>query len=65
MRLAGSVLAEAAGNKALDGFILPLLLRIAGNHVCDDFEKLVGLDALKDFVAKRPEVDYYVSEYVD
>jgi Flp pilus assembly protein TadD len=65
IRLAGSVLAEAAENKVLDGFKMPLLVRIAGNHGGDDFEKLVDLDAVTDFVAKRPDVDYYVSEYVE
>jgi hypothetical protein len=65
MRLSGSVLAEAAESKALDGLALPLLVRIAGNHGGDDFEKFVDLDDVTDFVAKRPDVDYYVSEYVD
>jgi tetratricopeptide (TPR) repeat protein len=65
MRLAGSVLKEASKNKVLDGFTMPLLVRIAGNHGGDDFEKLVDLDAVTDFVSKRPDVDYYVSEYVD
>jgi len=65
MRLDGSVLAEAAENKVLDGFTMPLLVRIAGNHGGDDFEKFVDLDAVSEFVSKRPEVDYYVSEYVD
>jgi hypothetical protein len=49
----------------LDGFTMPLLVRVAGYHGGDDFEKLADLDAVTDFAAKRPDADYYVSEYVD
>jgi hypothetical protein len=65
IRLAGPVLAKAVKNKSLYGFTMPLLVRIAGNHGGDDFEKALDVNAIADFVSKRPEADYYLTEYVD
>ncbi len=62
---AGSHLLEAAKSMGIDGFILPLLVRITGTHGGDDFEKFADFNAIADFVSKRPEADYYVTEYVD
>jgi len=64
-RLAGSTLLAAAENGCLDGFSLPLLVRLAGNHGGDDFEKLDTREAILAFVARRPEANYYLAEYVD
>ena len=65
VRLAGPGLAKAAQNKSLDGVAMPLLARVAGNHGGDDFEKLDDLNAIAEFVSKRLEADYYLTEYVD
>ena len=64
-RLTGAVLAEAAANNILAGFTMPLLVRLAGYHGGDDFEKFFDLNAITEFVSKRLEADYYLSEYVD
>jgi len=65
MRLSGHLLAEALANKRLYGFTMPLLIRLAGNHGGDDFEKCDDVDAILDFISTRPEADYYLIEYVD
>jgi tetratricopeptide (TPR) repeat protein len=46
-------------------FAFPVLARPAGTHGGDDFEKLESLDELADFLARRPNDDHYVIEYVD
>jgi tetratricopeptide (TPR) repeat protein/glutathione synthase/RimK-type ligase-like ATP-grasp enzyme len=46
-------------------FAFPVLARPAGSHGGDDFEKLKSLDELARFLARRPEADHYVIEYVD
>ena len=65
MRLAGPALAEAAQKKRLDGFTMPLLVRLAGNHGGDDFEKFYDFNSIAEFVSKHPEGNYYLTEYVD
>ena len=65
LRLAGSELLAAAKLKTFDGFALPLLVRLAGNHGGDDFEKFADWDAVAAFVSERPEADYYLIEYLD
>ena len=65
VRLAGRQLVEGEAQGVLHGFALPLLVRIAGNHGGDDFEKLEDLPAIVRFVSKRPEANYYLSEFVD
>ena len=64
-RLAGSALVGAAKSGGLEGFGWPLLVRLAGNHGGDDFEKLADWNAVADFVARRPEADYYLTQYAD
>jgi tetratricopeptide (TPR) repeat protein len=46
-------------------FAFPVLARPAGTHGGDDFEKIESLDELAGFLARRPEDDQYVIEYVD
>jgi tetratricopeptide (TPR) repeat protein len=46
-------------------FTLPVLARPAGTHGGDDFEKIESLDELARFLARRPQDDHYVIEYVD
>ena len=64
-RLAGTQLVQAARSACPDGFTLPLLVRLAGNHGGDDFERVTEMSALAKFVSRRPEADYYLIEYVD
>jgi hypothetical protein len=46
-------------------FMFPVLARPAGTHGGDDFEKIESLDELARFLARRPEADHYVIEYID
>ena len=64
-RLAGAALMEAAQSGGIDAFAVPLLVRLAGNHGGDDFEKLADWNAVADFVSKRPEATYYATEYLE
>ena len=65
IRLAGPVLAEAVQKNCLDGFSMPLLVRVCGNHGGDEFEKTADLRAIADFVSRRPGDDYYLTQYLD
>jgi tetratricopeptide (TPR) repeat protein len=65
LRLAGPALAKAAQKEHLEGFTLPLLVRLAGNHGGDDFGKFYDFTAIVEFVSKHPEGNYYLTEYVD
>jgi Flp pilus assembly protein TadD len=65
IRLAGTELITAIENKSLEEFTMPLLVRLTGRHGGDDLEKFDDLNAVVDYVAKNPEVNYYVTEYVD
>jgi len=46
-------------------FHLPLLVRVAGTHGGDDFDKFENWHDIAEFVAKRPDAIYYVIEYID
>jgi tetratricopeptide (TPR) repeat protein len=65
MRVAGSVLTEAASNGGCAGFRLPVLVRVAGTHGGDDFDRFDDWDNIVKFVSKNLEVKYYLIEYVD
>jgi tetratricopeptide (TPR) repeat protein len=65
VRLSADMLASVATNGALDGLSLPLLVRTAGTHGGDAFEKVDSLEPIAAFVARHPGVDFYVTEYVD
>ena len=65
VRITGAALAEAAANRSIHCFTLPLLIRIVGTHGGDDFEMFNDMDAIADFVSKRPAADYYLIEYLD
>ena len=65
VRLAGPVLAQATRNRCLEGLTMPLLARPVGNHGGGRFEKLFDLDAMRDFVSDSPDIDYYLTEFVD
>jgi hypothetical protein len=59
------VVAEAASNRKLADFSLPLLVRIAGTHGGDDFDKFEDWPGITEFVARRSDANYYVIEYID
>jgi tetratricopeptide (TPR) repeat protein len=46
-------------------FSCPVLVRPAGTHGGDDFEKLESLSELASFLPQRPDCDHYVIEYID
>jgi hypothetical protein len=64
-RVAGPVVMEAALNKEFAGFRLPLLVRVAGPHGGDDFDKFDNWPDISDFVCRRPAANYYLIEYID
>jgi len=65
LRVPGAVVAEAATNQEFGRFSLPLLIRVAGTHGGDDFDKFDNWPDIADFVAKQPDANYYVIEYID
>ena len=65
VRLSGAALLAAVKGGSLHGFDLPVLVRLAGNHGGDEFEKLAGLPAVAAFVARSPAADYDLSEYAE
>ena len=64
-RITGRQLLEAVGSGLPDPFALPLLVRLAGHHGGDDFEKPADLPAVAAFASRRPDADYYLIEYLD
>ena len=65
VRRAGTQLADARENGCLDGLTMPLLVRLAGKHGGDDFEKLSDFPAIAQFAARFPEANFYLTEYAD
>jgi hypothetical protein len=65
IRLAAAALAGADRYKCIEGLTMPLLIRCAGTHGGDDFEKIDDVDAIGIFVARHPKATFYVSEFVD
>jgi hypothetical protein len=65
LRVAGAVLLESASRNEFADFRLPLLVRVAGPHGGDDFDKFESWPEIADFVAKSPELNYYVIEVID
>jgi tetratricopeptide (TPR) repeat protein len=65
LRLDAGTGVSAAALAALLPFTFPVLARPAGTHGGDDFEKIESLDELAQCLARRPENDHYVIEYID
>jgi tetratricopeptide (TPR) repeat protein len=65
IRASGSELAAAASAGAFGAFQPPLLVRLAGTHGGDDFEKCQSWADVGGLVGKISDASYYVSEYVD
>jgi tetratricopeptide (TPR) repeat protein len=64
-RVAGAVLAEAASKKEFAGCRLPQLVRVAGTHGGDDFDKFENWDDIAGYVSKNPETNYYLIDFID
>ena len=43
----------------------PFLVRLAGRHGGDDFERIETADDLRRLVSMHPEADYFLIEYID
>jgi tetratricopeptide (TPR) repeat protein/glutathione synthase/RimK-type ligase-like ATP-grasp enzyme len=65
VRLSSEILSGADWHKHIEGFTMPILIRCAGTHGGDDFEKIDDLGAIGQFVSRHPESDFYISEFVD
>jgi Tfp pilus assembly protein PilF len=65
VRVLGSVLLDAASRSEFADFRLPLLVRVAGPHGGDDFDKFETWSEIADFVAKDPDLNYYVIEFIN
>lgn len=65
MRLSAAELTGEALNATLSNFELPILIRCAGTHGGDDFEKVDAPDAIEPFVNAHPDATFYLSEFVD
>jgi glutathione synthase/RimK-type ligase-like ATP-grasp enzyme len=61
-RIAGTTAREL--DASLEGFGFPAVVRVSGNHGGSEFEKIASAGALAAFIRRKPEADYYVSEYV-
>jgi tetratricopeptide (TPR) repeat protein len=61
---AGTDLSIATLREALP-FASSILVRPVGTHGGDDFEKIEDPLELEAFLARRPEADHYLTEYVD
>ena len=44
---------------------MPLLIRCAGTHGGDDFEKIDDIAAIAPFVSNHPDANFYISEFAD
>jgi len=65
LRLAAASDLGVPAPQALLPFSFPVLVRPAGTHGGDDFEKIGDVAELAGFLAQRPDSDHYVIEYVD
>jgi tetratricopeptide (TPR) repeat protein len=65
LRLAADTDVSVAALARLLPSKFPVLARPAGTHGGEDFEKLESLDELARFLARHPDDDHYLTEYVD
>jgi len=63
--LSADMLARTDWHKCIEGFTMPLLIRCAGTHGGNDFEKIDDIGAIDPFVSHHPDANFYVSEFVD
>lgn len=64
-RLLAADLTGEALSRNIAQFAMPVLIRCAGTHGGDDFEKVDNAEAIADFVAKHPDAVFYLSEFID
>jgi Flp pilus assembly protein TadD/glutathione synthase/RimK-type ligase-like ATP-grasp enzyme len=64
-RLLAADLTGEALSQHLAQLAMPVLIRCAGTHGGDDFEKVDNADAITAFVGKHPDAVFYLSEFID
>ncbi len=65
MRVTGPILAEAALSKRFAGLRLPILVRVAGTHGGDDFDRFDDWNDIASFASEHPAANYYLIDYID
>jgi tetratricopeptide (TPR) repeat protein/glutathione synthase/RimK-type ligase-like ATP-grasp enzyme len=65
VRVAGAALADRAAADTFAGLRMPQLVRLVGTHGGQDFEKCDTSDEIAAFVSTKPDLDYYLTEYID
>ena len=65
VRLAGTALSDAIKGQGDSGFTPPFLLRVAGNHGGEAFDRFDDWHAVAEFFSRNPGAEYYLSEYVE
>ena len=65
VRLSAEAMTGPSWQKLIEKFDFPLLIRCAGTHGGDDFEKVEDIAALESFVTSHPDSNFYVIEFAD
>jgi glutathione synthase/RimK-type ligase-like ATP-grasp enzyme len=65
VRLSFAMIGGPQGQAAIEGMPMPLLIRCAGTHGGDDFEKVDTANGIATFVRNHPDATFYLSEYID
>ena len=65
IRVSRSVVEEAVSKMEIDGLNLPFLIRVAGTHGGDDFERCDGWSDVTDFMSANSAANYYMIEYLE
>jgi tetratricopeptide (TPR) repeat protein len=60
IRIAGATVADEFA-----GLSMPQLVRVVGTHGGQDFEKCETPEEIAAFTSKKPNLDYYLTEYID
>jgi tetratricopeptide (TPR) repeat protein len=61
----GADVSSITALEAAATFAMPVLVRPAGTHGGDDFEKFDNLSEVAAFVARRPDAEHYLIQYLD
>ena len=65
VRISAEEMAAPDWQKLIEKFDFPLLIRCAGTHGGDDFEKVGDIAAIGTFVSSHPGSNFYVIEFAD
>ncbi len=65
LRFQGLTLISSVTDQNLEGYTLPVLVRLADCHGGDDFIKCNDWQSLIELVSLRPDAYYYLTQYVD